>query len=393
MKKTACILVLTVIWGCSSREADQIPEEIQHLENLTVYSVEKDAPYQIEFVHERSFGETDETLIGNLGDIAVDGQGRIFIADNQRVLIYVFEPGGRLIAELGREGRGPGEFGYINSLQIRNDRLYVFDPSRFMVHLFALDSMTGEKSVILAENRNQFQKLSQAFPYIYNLYVRDNDTFIAKFVSEKVDELEAWKSYETRGLLYPLDGSGKISANKVLEFPYEMRILTTFRDGFGGIVPFSPFFGKALTVLSGDNRIIQAVPNHFLIKLYSPEGVYQQAFYYPREKIPLTRESAIESKVADYYVTNMSSMDLPQFWPVITEMIIDHDDRLWIATTVEDMSVLEWWVLENSGELITKFQWSRDEPIEAVKNGYMYTRQADEETGLQQINRYLFEWN
>lgn len=39
-------------------------------------------------------------------------------------------------------------------------------------------------------------------------------------------------------------------------------------------------------------------------------------------------------------------MDLPQFWPVLTEIIIDHHDRLWIATTVEDMSVLEWWVLE-----------------------------------------------
>jgi len=47
----------------------------------------------------------------------------------------------------------------------------------------------------------------------------------------------------------------------------------------------------------------------------------------------------------------------------------------------------------DSGELIAKFEWQRDEPIEVVKNGYMYTRQTDEDTGLQQINRYLFEWN
>ena len=70
----------------------------------------------------------------------------------------------------------------------------------------------------------------------------------------------------------------------------------------------------------------------------------------------------------DNYITSIGSMDLPQSWSVLTEMIIDHQDRLWIATTVEDMNVLEWWVLENTGELITKYEWPRDEPIKVVKN-------------------------
>jgi len=72
-------------------------------------------------------------------------------------------------------------------------------------------------------------------------------------------------------------------------------------------------------------------------------------------------------------------------------MKIDDLDRLWIATTVEDMSVYEWWVLEETGELITKFKWLRDEPIEVVKNGYMYTRETEEETGLQTIVKYRIE--
>ncbi|MBP3193345.1 hypothetical protein [Natronogracilivirga saccharolytica] len=41
----------------------------------------------------------------------------------------------------------------------------------------------------------------------------------------------------------------------------------------------------------------------------------------------------------------------------------------------------------------SRFEWPRDESIEVVKNGYIYTLQTDEETGLQQINRYRFEWN
>ncbi|MEX0769148.1 MAG: hypothetical protein WD035_00340 [Balneolaceae bacterium] len=84
-------------------------------------------------------------------------------------------------------------------------------------------------------------------------------------------------------------------------------------------------------------------------------------------------------------------MNLPKTWPVLSEMKIDDQNRLWIATTVEDMSVYEWWVLEDTGELITKFEWPRDEPIEVVQNGYMYTRETDEETGLQQVARYRIE--
>jgi hypothetical protein len=39
--------------------------------------------------------------------------------------------------------------------------------------------------------------------------------------------------------------------------------------------------------------------------------------------------------------------------------------------------------LEELGEVITTFEWPRDEPIEVIKNGKMYTRQTDEVTGLQ----------
>jgi hypothetical protein len=38
--------------------------------------------------------------------------------------------------------------------------------------------------------------------------------------------------------------------------------------------------------------------------------------------------------------------------------------------------------------VITKFDWPRDEPIEVIKNGYVYTRQIEEETGLQQVVKY-----
>lgn len=58
---------------------------------------------------------------------------------------------------------------------------------------------------------------------------------------------------------------------------------------------------------------------------------------------------------------------------------------------MEDFEVYEWWILEETGELITTFEWPRDERIEVIKNGKMYTRQTDEESGLQQVVRYRAE--
>ncbi|TVQ03151.1 MAG: hypothetical protein EA359_10220 [Balneolaceae bacterium] len=79
---------------------------------------------------------------------------------------------------------------------------------------------------------------------------------------------------------------------------------------------------------------------------------------------------------------------MPEIWPALNSMQVDDENRLWISTIVEDFDIYEWWLLEESGELITRFEWPRDELIEVVRNGYMYTRETDEETGLQQIVRY-----
>lgn len=79
---------------------------------------------------------------------------------------------------------------------------------------------------------------------------------------------------------------------------------------------------------------------------------------------------------------------MPEYWPAINNLIIDDENRLWISTIVDDFDIYEWWILEKSGEVITRFEWPRDYPIEVVKCGYMYTRETNEKTGLEEVVRY-----
>jgi hypothetical protein len=47
-------------------------------------------------------------------------------------------------------------------------------------------------------------------------------------------------------------------------------------------------------------------------------------------------------------------------------------------------------VLQETGEVIARFEWPRDEPIEVVNNGYLYTRETDE-MDVASIVRYRIE--
>lgn len=393
IKKWIYCAALLLLFGCTSEPEVAVPEHIKDLDNLTVYPTDPQPAREIQLEREQTFGSREEILIGRMGDIAVDSSGRVFIADIQNQSIHVFHPDGRFIAQLGREGRGPSEFGFIKSLQIRNNRLYAYDFYQYKVSVFTLDPLAGDQTILLAQNRGKYRALDRAYPSIDQLYVRNNNTYLAKFKSDSSKTNKRWQNFEIKGLFYLLDSTGKIVSEKLLD----LKVATGTHVGTSSSSALlgyhmEDFFGNVMPVLSRDNWIYLAEPDLFLIKAYSPNGVYKHAFYYPHKKIPLTRKSAIEARVSDLFIRNMQSMDLPQTWPVLTEMKIDDQDRLWIATTVEDMNVYEWWVLDApDGSLWAKFDWLRDKPIEVIKDGKLYTRETEKETGLEEIVRYNIE--
>jgi hypothetical protein len=117
--------------------------------------------------------------------------------------------------------------------------------------------------------------------------------------------------------------------------------------------------------------------------------------YFPKNVTPLENERLLDFNEGDNVALQMirEADNLPETWPALEEMLIDDENRLWASTIVDDFDIYEWWVFaDDNGDVITKFEWPRDEPIEVVKNGFMYTRQTDEETGLQQIVRYRIEF-
>lgn len=380
--------------GCSvsQKEKSNIPEEIRKLEALTVYQ-RPENPDTLILHREQAFGNTESTVIGRIIDVAVDRSGRVFIADIQQQVIHVFNSNGRFLRQLGRSGKGPGEFVTLKWVQIQNDYLYAYDPNQQQVSVFSLNTLAVKNTISLAENRGNYQALDKAFPWINNLYVTNSHTFLAGFTISPVDDSKPWQNIDYKLLFYLLDKDGNIS-KKLLEVVQPHTAVGPLIDNV------KVFFGRPAIVLSNnDNIYVSEESDHFLIKIHDPNGAYRRAFYYPHPTVPLTKKSASEGGITnthfrhEFILKHMESIDLPQNWPVLTGMKIDDQDRLWISTTINNMKVYQWWVLDPDGKLIARFTWPRRKQIEVIKNGFMYTRETNRETGNRQIVRYRIEMN
>ncbi|MBL8959005.1 MAG: hypothetical protein JNJ98_04060 [Gemmatimonadetes bacterium] len=88
--------------------------------------------------------ETDPRAaeLGKVFGLATDGTGNIYAADIDNGFIVVFGPDGRFRGQVGRKGRGPGEFQAPSGIVIdAQQRLWVRDTER--ITRFSRDSRTG----------------------------------------------------------------------------------------------------------------------------------------------------------------------------------------------------------------------------------------------------------
>ncbi len=382
-------IILVFLAGCTKQESVEIPQHIKEVENLTIYTSGYNFSKNIRFEKEQVFGNDENQFIGHLSGVAIDSAGLVYIADSQEMNIKIYDSDGIPLTTIGQRGQGPGEFQEISSIQIKGERLFVFDRNQQRVLLFSINPYRYDYSVQIADNRAGYDEIAGA--HLNNVYVRKDDSFLKEFSETRMPEnISDWDKFGGHRFYYFLDKNGEISSPQLFRTKSIYQVLIPFGGRRTGM-PFE-FYGSPITNLSNDDYIFHVWSQDLLIYRYTPEGEYKHAFYYPLKRIPLKPESVFSGANDEFILRAVQSMEFPDYWPVLNDMLIDDQDRLWIATTVEDMSIYEWWILEETGELITRFEWPRDEPIEVIKNGFMYTLQTDKESGLQQIVQYKIEF-
>jgi hypothetical protein len=82
---------------------------------------------------------TASGLIGQVSDLLVASDGRVYASDSQANLIHLVEASGRVLEPIGREGQGPGEFLRPTGLAQKGDTLLVVDWFNYRVQYLTLD--------------------------------------------------------------------------------------------------------------------------------------------------------------------------------------------------------------------------------------------------------------
>jgi len=82
----------------------------------------------------------DAYTFGEVSDVAVGDDGRIFVLDGQALEVRVFSPDGRHLSSFGRAGGGPGEFKQPGGMVFLADgRLAVRDPGNTRMNIYSAE--------------------------------------------------------------------------------------------------------------------------------------------------------------------------------------------------------------------------------------------------------------
>ena len=127
--RIAAVGCLALPAGLNAQEIINLPAEDRWLE-----------PQFEQLYRVGSLSGEDWEQFGNIGKVAFDGAGQLYVLDSQARRIFVVGQGGELRRTLGGPGEGPGEFLDPHGLAVMRDgRMAIADMGHHAYHLFSAD--------------------------------------------------------------------------------------------------------------------------------------------------------------------------------------------------------------------------------------------------------------
>lgn len=375
------------------RVLDEIPQDIKSVKNLRIFPGDSKPLYSVELIPVQSFGESGKPYLTLVGGSVEDDKGRIIIKDTGRPsyenVLHVFNPDGSYHTQIGRYGAGPGEYRFFMFLQAKAEKIFILDYTNQRVNEYSTDNYSYVRSMLL-----ETWKSNDGMQFGY-IEPRNDGNYLLVF----------FENYSKLGRLelkfQVMDYKGNMVNIEPLIFPNDFRL-----DVGQPKQPTQPtmstisFLGKTVTALSDEDALYTAWSRDFLIKKYDAAGVYQSAFYYPIEGSPFDLDKYINTQLfsprardIEKAFSNMNE-ELPETFPVIDHLIVDDENRIWVAVPAgAQREYYEWWILKESGELLAKLALPKTQKIFDIKNGYLYSKQTNEETDTEFVVKYRIQFN
>ncbi|HAC15174.1 MAG TPA: hypothetical protein DCE78_04415 [Bacteroidetes bacterium] len=400
-KDAIFILMIIAGLGCDSQpKTSAETKESQSLEDQSDFSINDKSDTKLSFTKSMVFGESDEILFRNVGNIAVDESGHVFIAD--RNSIKVFNPNGSYKLELGRKGRGPGEFNNVGPLipKIKNNTLYVYDEVLKRINIYSLTDFNFTHSIIISpSNWNHIDEL-QSVSFV-DYFVLNESLLLASFADPMIRGTKG----KRKRRYFQMNMSGDNVSNEI--FNHSDLNFYSGTGAPGPIPPESiasvnlPSTRSSIVKLDSKNSIHHIFTGEFVIERFDSLGAFQNEIRHTFNNSDLNRNEVVDMfRDNDRLLKRVGSYDFPETWPAIDYFFIDDRDRLWVSTITDSEDSFEWWVLSNEGQVIGKFNWSgsrlqrhfQEREIRIVNDNFLYTVEVNDSTNQKEVIRYKIDF-
>ncbi|MFU8812565.1 MAG: hypothetical protein ACNA78_06325 [Balneolaceae bacterium] len=308
--------------------------------------------------------------------------GRAF----DRHLIYRFNPRGVVTDSL--TGAGDSPFGLITHLRITGNRLYVAADE---IYTFTLT----DNGPVPAQN--------PAFSAPTPDSLRDEDARYAPVPITVTDRGSLfYKLQKERNPVYDLSGEVRfmLAEPNEAEPARELNRLPDVRhlvgDYAGRPAPFLLSVSeRPLYSMAGNGFLVTAYSTDAVIQVTRPNGHKPRAYIADPERVPLHPDEVVFPSYLhnDQLHRVRTSATYPAHWPLLTGLLLDDEQRIWVTLFRGVDQPAEWWVIDDrSSRLLAVQPMPQSARLLHVNNSFFYTAEPND-AGFEEVVRYRFRFD
>jgi hypothetical protein len=305
IKVVFVLIAALFLCACSKKKAPYRTEIIDGITVVHNLRIDPEKAYKdLAFVEDLTIGveegEADYMLYSPV-DIDADLDGNLYILDMKDAWVKKYDPEGLFICNIGRKGKGPGEFDRPNHMEIDSaNRIIVADPYQRRFEFLSRDG--------------DYLKSVRMGPYVSSLESGQDGSILAGY---------GW---------YESDGTQEYRIGRLDEESGKIKDLFTQKQYWPARLQNDqlrydfPYFVRS--AIDSQNRIIAGAAIEYEFSVFHRDGELEFKFNKAFDRIPVKGEmlAQIENitlKGPNPYVKN-------PYFPVFESLSIDEEDNIWI---------------------------------------------------------------
>ena len=348
---------------------------------------------EIRFQEEVVYSETGEIMFGSITTSAVDQAGRVLLGDNDQKMVHVMDGSGDYIQSFGSQGNGPGEFQMINKIAAGKDYIHVFDVIQAKINLFDAERFRFIRTISLADNGMVMQRgigAGAGFGRPFDFHLLSDGNYLVMYRNF------ANPSGNRTAIVSP---TGEILEKDRLEFNKGDEEVAQATSGNTRIIANFPFSRSIGITVSPTGKIFSNWSGDFSFDLFDESGTHIRSFSHPHQAAQLNRNEVLkmfeDSGGGTRVVVGsgggggggamppmsqiLQNMELPETWPAVSSIFTDTQNRLWVSSYTENISIRNWFLFDDTGVLTGTFTWPAGKTVVHADENKVYVLVRDPE--------------